>query len=191
MEGKVLIANRGEIAIRIMNGCRDLDLDYVVVYTEADRDSLHVRQNITSGPDQNAWRITSYSEPNDIFAVADHCGCTAIHPGYGFLSENADFAVACEENNITFIGPKSKAIKMMGSKLAAKEAVKAYNIPMVPGTFMYKAVQALLGIATLPVGESGQELLVAAGVSGVKAGMIVLALAFGIAAPLLLLPKRN
>jgi hypothetical protein len=84
VEGKVLIANRGEIAIRIMNACRDLDLDYIVVYTDADKDSEHVVRNSVEGPDKNAWRITSYTEPNDIFAVADHTGCTAIHPGTGF-----------------------------------------------------------------------------------------------------------
>ncbi len=95
LEGKVFIANRGEIAIRIMNACKDLDLDYVVVYTEADKDSEHVHRNITSGPEQNAWKITSYTEPNDIFAVADHTGCTAIHPGYGFFSE--DFGLPDEQ----------------------------------------------------------------------------------------------
>ena len=84
MEGKVLIANRGEIAIRIMKACRDLGLDYCVVYTDADRDSEHVQLNHTAGPDKNAYRITSYTEPNDLFAVADHAGCSAIHPGYGF-----------------------------------------------------------------------------------------------------------
>ena len=92
MKGKVLIANRSEIAIRIMNACKDLGLDYVVVYTDADKDSEHVHRNITSGPEQNAWRITSYTEPNDIFAVADHTSCTAIHPGYGFFSEDFRFA---------------------------------------------------------------------------------------------------
>jgi len=84
LEGKILIADRGEIAIRIMSACRDLNIDHVVVYTDADRESEHVRQNTTSGPDQNAWRICSYTEVNDILAVADHTGCTAIHPGCGF-----------------------------------------------------------------------------------------------------------
>ncbi len=136
MEGKVLIANRGEIAIRIMNACKDLDLDYVVVYTEADKDSEHVRRNITSGPNQNAWRITSYTEPNDIFAVADHSGCTAIHPGYGFFSEDFRFArrATIRDRALTFIGPNWEVIRDLGDKINTKRIANQLGIPTIPGT---------------------------------------------------------
>jgi acetyl/propionyl-CoA carboxylase alpha subunit len=136
VEGKVLIANRGEIAIRIMNACRDLGLDYVVVYTEADKESEHVQRNRTGGTDQNAWRITSYTEPNDILAVADHTGCTAIHPGYGFFSEDFRFArrTATRNRPITFIGPDWKVIKHLGDKINTKRVANQLGIPTIPGT---------------------------------------------------------
>ena len=136
MEGKVLIANRGEIAIRIMNACRDLDLDYVVVYTEADKDSEHVRQNRMDGPDQNCWKVTSYTDPNDIFAVADHTECTAIHPGYGFFSEDYRFARRAETRNrpLTFIGPSWEVIRDLGDKINTKRVANQLNIPTIPGT---------------------------------------------------------
>ena len=136
MEGKVLIANRGEIAIRIMNACRDLGLEYVVVYTDADKDSEHVQLNITSGSDQNAWRITSYTEPNDIFAVADHSGCTAIHPGYGFFSEDFRFArrATIRDRSLTFIGPNWEVIKHLGDKINTKHVANQLGIPTIPGT---------------------------------------------------------
>ncbi|MCI5120329.1 MAG: acetyl-CoA carboxylase biotin carboxylase subunit, partial [Candidatus Electrothrix sp. AUS4] len=88
MQGKVLIANRGEIAIRIMEACQDLGLEYTIIYTDADRDSEHVQRNRLNGNDQNAWRVVSYTDPNDVLSVADHTRCTAIHPGYGFFSED-------------------------------------------------------------------------------------------------------
>ncbi len=136
MEGKVLIANRGEIAIRIMNACKDLGLDYVVVYTEADRDSEHVQRNITSGSGQNAWRITNYTEPNDILAVADHTGCTAIHPGYGFFSEDYRFArrATIRDRALTFIGPNWEVIKDLGDKINTKRVANKLGIPTIPGT---------------------------------------------------------
>lgn len=136
MEGKVLIANRGEIAIRIMNACKDLGLDYVVVYTEADKFSEHVQRNILSGPEQNAWRITSYTEPNDILAVADYTGCTAIHPGYGFFSEDYRFArrVTIRDRALTFIGPNWEVIKSLGDKINTKRVANSLGIPTIPGT---------------------------------------------------------
>lgn len=136
MQGKVLIANRGEIAIRIMNACRDLGLDYVVVYTEADKDSEHVRRNITTGPEQNAWRVTSYTEPNDIFAIADHTGCTAIHPGYGFFSEDFRFARRAikRERPLIFIGPSWEVIRDLGDKINTKRVANQLGIPTIPGT---------------------------------------------------------
>jgi acetyl/propionyl-CoA carboxylase alpha subunit len=136
LQGKVLIANRGEIAIRIMNACKDLGLDYIVVYTEADKDSEHVQRNRTSGPDQNAWRITSYTEPNDIFAVADHTHCTAIHPGYGFFSEDYRFArrATLRDRPLTFIGPNWEVIKSLGDKINTKRVANQLKIPTIPGT---------------------------------------------------------
>jgi acetyl/propionyl-CoA carboxylase alpha subunit len=136
LQGKVLIANRGEIAIRIMNACKDLGLEYIVVYTEADQDSEHVRLNRTSGIDQNAWRITSYSEPNDIFAVADHTHCTAIHPGYGFFSEDYRFArrASLRDRPLTFIGPNWEVIKSLGDKINTKRVANQLQIPTIPGT---------------------------------------------------------
>ncbi len=119
-----------------MNACKDLDLDYVVVFTEADKDSEHVRRNITSGPDQNAWRITSYTEPNDIFAVADHTGCTAIHPGYGFFSEDFRFArrATIRDRALTFIGPNWEVIRDLGDKINTKRIANKLGIPTIPGT---------------------------------------------------------
>ncbi|MDR3089725.1 MAG: acetyl-CoA carboxylase biotin carboxylase subunit family protein [Desulfobulbaceae bacterium] len=136
MQGKVLIANRGEIAIRIMNACADLGLDYAVVYTEADKDSEHVRRNSASGDQQNAWRITSYTEPNDLFAVADHAGCTAIHPGYGFFAEDYRFArrAVNRDRALTFIGPSWQVIKELGDKINTKRLANHLGIPTIPGT---------------------------------------------------------
>ncbi|MBO3097744.1 acetyl-CoA carboxylase biotin carboxylase subunit [Gelidibacter pelagius] len=130
---KILIANRGEIAIRIMKTAKKMGIQTVAIYSTADRKSPHVRYAdeavlIGEGPSNQ-----SYLLGDKIIQIAKKLNVDAIHPGYGFLSENAGFAEACEANDIIFIGPKSKAIKIMGSKLAAKEAVKHYDIPMVPG----------------------------------------------------------
>jgi acetyl/propionyl-CoA carboxylase alpha subunit len=136
LDGKILIANRGEIAIRIMNACKDLDLEYIVIYTDADKDSEHVRRNITQGPEQNAWRVVSYSDPNDIFAVADYTGCTAIHPGYGFFSEDFRFArrATVRDRPLTFIGPNWQVIRDLGDKINTKRVANKLGIPTIPGT---------------------------------------------------------
>ncbi|MEY3126088.1 MAG: hypothetical protein RL273_198 [Bacteroidota bacterium] len=130
---KILIANRGEIAIRVMKTAQKMGIKTVAVYSTADRNAPHVKF-----ADEAVWigeapSSQSYLLGSKIIEVAKALNVDAIHPGYGFLSENADFAEEAEKNNIIFIGPKSKAIRIMGSKLAAKEAVKQYNIPMVPG----------------------------------------------------------
>ena len=130
---KILVANRGEIAIRVMKTAQKMGIKTVAVYSTVDRNSPHVKF-----ADEAVWigespSNQSYLLGNKIIEVAKSLNVDGIHPGYGFLSENAEFAEACEKNNITFIGPKSKAIEIMGSKLAAKEAVLKYNIPMVPG----------------------------------------------------------
>jgi acetyl-CoA carboxylase biotin carboxylase subunit len=130
---KLLVANRGEIAIRVMKTAQKMGIKTVAVYSTADRNAPHVKFAdeavwIGEGPSSQSYLLGS-----KIIEVAKSLNVDAIHPGYGFLSENADFAEEAEKNNIIFIGPKSKAIKIMGSKLAAKDAVKQYNIPMVPG----------------------------------------------------------
>ncbi len=144
---KILVANRGEIAIRVMKTAQKMGIKTVAVYSTADRNAPHVKF-----ADEAVWigespSNQSYLLGSKIIEVAKSLHVDAIHPGYGFLSENADFALECEKNNIIFIGPKSHAIKIMGSKLAAKDAVKEYNIPMVPGideaiTDIEKAKQA-------------------------------------------------
>ena len=130
---KILIANRGEIAIRVMSSAKKMGIKTVAVYSTADRNALHVKYADEAVLIGEAPSSQSYLRGDKIIEVAKQLNVDAIHPGYGFLSENAGFAELCEKNNIIFIGPKSKAIKIMGSKLAAKDAVKAYDIPMVPG----------------------------------------------------------
>lgn len=131
---KILIANRGEIALRIMKTAKNMGIATVAVYSEADRDAPHVKfadEAVCIGPPPSN---ESYLLGDNIIEIAKELSVNAIHPGYGFLSENADFAEKVEESGMVFIGPKSHAIRVMGSKLAAKDTVKAYGIPMVPGT---------------------------------------------------------
>lgn len=130
---KILVANRGEIAIRVMKTAKKMGIKTVAVYSTADRNALHVKFADEAVCIGEAPSSQSYLLGSKIIEVAKELNVDAIHPGYGFLSENAEFAEEAERNNIIFIGPKSKAIEIMGSKLAAKEAVMHYNIPMVPG----------------------------------------------------------
>lgn len=130
---KILIANRGEIAIRVMQTAQKMGIKTVAVYSKADRNAPHVKFADEAVCIGEAPSNQSYLLGSKIIEVAKKLNVDGIHPGYGFLSENADFAEEVERNNIIFIGPKSKAIRVMGSKLAAKEAVKNYDIPMVPG----------------------------------------------------------
>nr|WP_315166922.1 acetyl-CoA carboxylase biotin carboxylase subunit [uncultured Flavobacterium sp.] len=130
---KILVANRGEIAIRVMKTAQKMGIKTVAVYSTADRNAPHVKFADEAVCIGEAPSSKSYLLGSKIIEVAKSLNVDAIHPGYGFLSENADFAEEAEKNNIIFIGPKSKAIRIMGSKLAAKDAVKEYNIPMVPG----------------------------------------------------------
>ncbi len=122
---KILIANRGEIALRVICACRDLGIRTVAVYSEADRNSLHVRfadEAICIGP---AKSTRSYLDIPSVISAAEITNVDAIHPGYGFLSENADFAEVCEASGITFIGPKPEVIRTMGLKQLAREAMQA------------------------------------------------------------------
>ncbi|WP_448606305.1 acetyl-CoA carboxylase biotin carboxylase subunit [Paenimyroides ceti] len=130
---KILVANRGEIALRVMKTAKKMGIKTVAVYSIADRQSPHVKFADEAVCIGEAPSNQSYLLGDKIIEVAKMLQVDAIHPGYGFLSENADFAELAEKNNITFIGPRSHAIHVMGSKLAAKETVKAYDIPMVPG----------------------------------------------------------
>jgi len=131
---KVLIANRGEIALRIVRACRELGIKTLAVYSEADVQSLHVQladEAICIGGPKSA---DSYLRADRIISAAEIADVDAIHPGYGFLSENAKFAEQCESCNIKFIGPKSKSIKMMGDKSIAKDTVRKAGVPIVPGS---------------------------------------------------------
>ncbi|MEO5641688.1 MAG: acetyl-CoA carboxylase biotin carboxylase subunit [Bacteroidia bacterium] len=131
---KILIANRGEIALRVMRSCREMGIQTVAVFSEADRNALFVRyadEAVCIGPPPSNQ---SYLDGDKIIAVAKKLGVEGIHPGYGFLSENAEFAASVEKAGITFIGPSPEAMEMMGDKLSAKAAAKRYKIPMVPGS---------------------------------------------------------
>src|SRR6202043_3358906 len=131
---KVLVANRGEIAVRIVRALDELGVASVAVYSELDRDAPHVARaaeayNLGDGP-----AAENYLNVEKILDVATRAGAEAIHPGYGFLAENAPFAKACEEAGIVFIGPPASAIEAMGSKTRARELMKRAGVPIVPGT---------------------------------------------------------
>ena len=131
---KLLVANRGEIAVRIIRACKELDIETVAVYSEADEESLHVQmadEAYCIGPKQS---IDSYLNITNIMSVATLTQVNAIHPGYGFLAENADFAEICKACNITFVGPSPEAIQKMGIKDVARETMKEANVPVVPGS---------------------------------------------------------
>jgi acetyl-CoA carboxylase biotin carboxylase subunit len=131
---KILIANRGEIAIRIMRTCREMNIEAVAVYSEADRTSLHVRYAHEAYYIGKSPSNESYLNIEKIIEVAQNCNADAIHPGYGFLSENATFARRCKEAGIIFIGPSPEVIIQMGDKIMAREAMTKAGVPVVPGT---------------------------------------------------------
>ena len=134
MFNKILIANRGEIALRVIRACKELGVQTVAVYSEADRESLHVRfadDDVCIGPPPAR---ESYLNIPRLIAAAEITGADAIHPGYGFLAENAEFAETCAASNITFIGPTAEQIRVMGDKASARRAMQAVGVPIVPGT---------------------------------------------------------
>lgn len=167
---KILVANRGEIALRVMKSAREMGIKTVAVYSESDRNSPHVRyadEAVCIGP---APSKESYLCGEKIVAVAKSLGVDGIHPGYGFLSENAAFAKLVEEAGVTFIGPTPDSIEIMGSKLAAKEAAKKFNIPMVPGSEgAINTVEEAKQIG----GEIGYPILIKASAGGGGKGMRV------------------
>ena len=130
---KILIANRGEIACRIVRTCRRLGIGTVAVFSEADATAQHVRQADAAYPIGGPRPQDSYLRGDAVIEVAKQSGAQAIHPGYGFLSENADFADACTKAGIVFIGPSAESMRKMGSKAGAKELMAAHGVPVVPG----------------------------------------------------------
>lgn len=133
---KVLIANRGEIAIRIAKACVELGQDFVCVYTDADSESGHVRFARENGGEDSLFRISSYRDANEIFSVADKCGATAVHPGYGFFAEDFRFArrVVERQNPLIFIGPSWWIIQELGDKINTKRLARSLGVPTVPGS---------------------------------------------------------
>lgn len=140
---KVLIANRGEIALRIIRACKELGIRSVSVYSDADRCSLHVRYADKSYRIGKAEPSDSYLNVEKLIEVAKRCEVDAIHPGYGFLSENPEFARRCEEEGIIFIGPSSKALELSGDKLACKMEMSKHGIPVIPGSELVEGEDAL------------------------------------------------
>src|SRR5215467_7744002 len=131
---KILIANRGEIALRVICACKDLGIKTVAVYSEPDRDSLPTRfadEAICIGPASSA---KSYLDVPSVISAAEITNAEAIHPGYGFLSENADFAEVCETSKLTFIGPRPEVIRLMGDKDKARKKMAELGLPVLPGS---------------------------------------------------------
>jgi acetyl-CoA carboxylase biotin carboxylase subunit len=165
---KILIANRGEIAIRVICACKDLGIRTVAVYSEADRHSLHVRfadEAICIGPAKSA---RSYLDIPAVISAAEITNVDAIHPGYGFLSENADFAEVCETSEIRFIGPKPAVIRSMGLKQRAREAMEKCGVPILPGSVgILKSPEEALEIAE----QIGYPVMLKASAGGGGRGM--------------------
>jgi acetyl-CoA carboxylase, biotin carboxylase subunit len=168
MFGKILIANRGEIALRILAACKELGVRTVAVYSEADRNSLHVRfadEAVCIGPPRSA---DSYLNIPQVISAAEITNVDAIHPGYGFLSENANFAEVCEASQITFIGPRSDAIRLMGEKDKARQAMAKAGMPVIPGS---EGVVADEAAALKAAKEIGYPLMIKAAEGGGGRGM--------------------
>ncbi len=169
MFSKILVANRGEVAVRIIRACKEMGIETVAVYSEADRNSLPVAladERICIGSYAAA---DSYLNQKNIISAALACNAGAIHPGYGFLSENAEFAALCEENGVTFIGPKSGIISAMGDKDHSRQLMKEVGVPVVPGTEILKDAEEAKRLAK----DIGYPLLVKATAGGGGKGIRV------------------
>jgi len=165
---KILIANRGEIAVRVIKTCREIGISSVAIYSEADRDSKHVQladEAVCIGP---APSSESYLKGDQIISICQELNVDGIHPGYGFLSENADFVKAVNQAGIQFIGPSPEAIDLMGSKIASKQAVEKYGVPLVPG--INHAVEDIKEAQSV-ANEIGYPVLVKASAGGGGKGM--------------------
>lgn len=165
---KILIANRGEIALRVMRSAKEMGIKTVAIYSEADRNALFVRyadEAVCVGPPPSAQ---SYLQGDKIIAICKELGVDGIHPGYGFLSENADFARKVKKAGITFIGPSAESMDMMGDKLSAKATAKTYKVPMIPGS---EGAISDLTEATRVAKEVGFPLLIKASAGGGGKGM--------------------
>ncbi|MCZ6758513.1 MAG: acetyl-CoA carboxylase biotin carboxylase subunit [Bacteroidetes bacterium] len=170
MINKVLIANRGEIALRIIRTCHEMGLQTVAVFSTADRDSLHVRfadEAVCIGPPPGR---DSYLRPDRIISAAEVTGAEAIHPGYGFLAENADFSAICEDHNIKFIGPPPNTIRMMGDKSFAKTTMRNAGVPVVPGS---EDVVKSIPLGKRIANEIGYPVIIKASAGGGGRGMRV------------------
>ena len=170
MFAKILIANRGEIAVRVICACKDLGIRTVAVYSEADRDSLHVRfadEAICIGPARSS---RSYLDIPSVISAAEIANVDAIHPGYGFLSENPQFAEVCQASGITFVGPKPDVIRTMGLKQQARAVMSQAGIPILPGSLgVLKSAEEAMGIAE----EIGYPVILKAAAGGGGRGMRV------------------
>jgi acetyl-CoA carboxylase biotin carboxylase subunit len=167
---KVLVANRGEIAVRVTRTLREMGIASVAVYSDADRASLHVRTADEAYPIGPAPAVESYLRVDAIVAVARQSGCDAIHPGYGFLSENPALPEACERAGVVFIGPPASAMRAMGSKTAARDAMSAAGVPIVPGARCESAEEA-----TAAAGRIGFPVMLKAASGGGGKGMRLVA----------------
>ncbi len=168
---RVLIANRGEVAVRLVRACHELGVEAVAVYSTADRDALHVRfadRAVHIGPPAAA---ASYLNIPSLIAAAVTTGCEAVHPGWGFLAENARFAAACEDNDLVFVGPRPDTIETMGDKIRAKETVAAAGLPLVPGSDGAASLEDARRLA----GEIGFPVLLKASAGGGGRGMRLVA----------------
>jgi acetyl-CoA carboxylase biotin carboxylase subunit len=164
---RVLVANRGEIAVRVIRALHELDVEAVAVYSTADRDALHVRladQAVCIGPPPAG---ESYLRIANVVAAAETTGCEAVHPGYGFLAENAQFARACADNGLVFVGPSPEVMERLGDKAEAKEAMRAAGVPLVPGSVGTASLDVIRGQAA----EIGFPVLLKAAAGGGGKGM--------------------
>ncbi|RYZ49712.1 MAG: ATP-grasp domain-containing protein, partial [Sphingobacteriales bacterium] len=167
---KILVANRGEIAMRVMRTAKEMGIQTVAVFSEADRNMPFVRYADEAYCIGEAPSSQSYLRADRILETAKKAGADAIHPGYGFLSENASFSKACADAGIIFLGPSEYSINMMGSKIAAKQAARKFNVPMVPGT--EDPIQSVAEAKEIG-GRIGYPILIKASAGGGGKGMRV------------------